>query len=181
MIRRALNPLRTDSFFLFGARGTGKSTFVEEQFLTHGSSFRIDLLDSDQEERYARDPKLLEKVLADLTQKPEWVFIDEVQKVPKLLDHVHRLIEKKKQKFILSGSSARKLKRHGVNLLAGRAFLNQLYPLTRQELGANWNLEAEKRPILKVTSRPTSRRKSGLSSLSGIWIRFGASWKSRHR
>lgn len=141
MIRRLVNPLKSDSFFLFGARGTGKSTFVEQQFLNRSSCFRIDLLDSDQEERYSRDPKLLEKILADLREKPEWVFIDEVQKVPKLLDHVHRLIEKKKQKFILSGSSARKLKRQGANLLAGRAFLNQLYPLTGRELGKNFNLD----------------------------------------
>lgn len=141
MIRRNIKPLKTDSFFIFGARGTGKSTFVEDQFLDRHSALRFDLLDSDEEERFAREPKLLEKILADLKEKPEWVFIDEVQKVPKLLDHVHRLIEKHKQKFILSGSSARKLKRAGANLLAGRAFINQLFPLTRQELGSQWDLD----------------------------------------
>lgn len=107
-------------------------------------AIHIDLLDSDQEELYARDPKLLERKLDERTAstgQPEWVFIDEVQKVPKLLDHVHRLIEKKKQKFILSGSSARKLKRGSANMLAGRAFLNRIHPLTRAEFGEHWQQE----------------------------------------
>lgn len=141
MIRRQIQPLPSNSFFLFGARGTGKSTFIDEQFLGKNSFMRIDLLDSEEEERYSRDPKLLEKVLAERKEKPEWIFIDEVQKVPKLLDHVHRLIEKNKQKFILSGSSARKLKRQGANLLAGRAFINHLFPFTMSELGKDWDLE----------------------------------------
>jgi predicted AAA+ superfamily ATPase len=139
MIRRLLQPLKTDSFFLFGARGTGKSTYVEEQFLKGAEALRIDLLDADEEERFSRDPKLIERIVAE--QEPKWVFIDEVQKVPKLLDHVHRLIEKRKQKFVLSGSSSRKLKRQGANLLAGRAFLNRLFPFTTLELGDAWDLD----------------------------------------
>lgn len=141
MIRRSLKPLKSDSFFLFGARGTGKSTFIETQFLAKCSSWRIDLLDADQEERFSKDPALLERILADMKSRPEWIFIDEIQKVPKLLDQVHRLIEKKKQKFILTGSSARKLKRQGANLLAGRAFLNYFFPFTQEELQEKWDLD----------------------------------------
>jgi len=126
---------------LFGARGTGKSTWVEQQFLSHSSALRIDLLHADEEERFSRNPALLEAILREQQVKPEWVFIDEVQKIPKLLDQVHRLIEREKQKFILSGSSARKLKRDGANLLAGRAFIYHLHPFTAQELGARWNLD----------------------------------------
>lgn len=141
MLRRLVKPLISNSFFLFGARGTGKSTWVEQQFLSHSSALRIDLLHADEEERFSRNPALLEAILREQQVKPEWVFIDEVQKIPKLLDQVHRLIEREKQKFILSGSSARKLKRDGANLLAGRAFIYHLHPFTAQELGARWNLD----------------------------------------
>lgn len=134
MVDRILKVLKTDSFFIFGARGVGKSTFINEQFLSSQSVYSIDLLDYDSEEKYSRDPQILEREIASFPNKVEWVFIDEIQKVPKLLDIVHKLIEKKKQKFILTGSSARKLKREGANLLAGRAFLNYLFPLTWTEL-----------------------------------------------
>lgn len=134
MVERLLKSLKTDSFFIFGARGVGKSTYINEQFIEKQSCFKIDLLDYDSEEKYSKDPQLLEREIDALHQKTEWVFIDEIQKVPKLLDIVHKLIEKKKQKFILTGSSARKLKREGANLLAGRAFLNFLFPLTKKEL-----------------------------------------------
>ncbi len=137
MIRRLVNPLKSDSFFIFGSRGTGKSTFIKRQFFSTLSAdeiWQIDLLDDDIFERYSRKPSLLESDFIELKKKPEWIFIDEVQKIPKLLNHVHRMIENNKQKFILSGSSARKLKTVGANLLAGRAFLNFMYPLTFLEL-----------------------------------------------
>ncbi len=140
MIRRLIKPLKSNSFFLFGARGTGKSTWVEQQFLGSSECLRIDLLNADEEERFTRNPSLLEAILNESHSKPEWVFIDEVQKAPKLLDQVHRLIERKKQKFILTGSSARKLKRDGANLLAGRAYVNHLHPLTALELQEDWDL-----------------------------------------
>lgn len=134
MVKRLIKPLKSDSFFIFGARGTGKSTFVHDQFLTGQTNLKIDLLDYDSEEKYAKDPQQLEREIEALEKKVEWVFIDEIQKVPKLLDIVHKLIEKRKQKFILTGSSSRKLKKKGANLLAGRAFVNHLFPLTCQEL-----------------------------------------------
>jgi uncharacterized protein len=143
MILRLPKPLNTDSFFLFGARGVGKSTFINEQFLKNHSPhliWTIDLLNDDTFDRFFKRPAQIEDDLNALPEKPEWIFIDEIQKIPALLDHVHRLIEKKKQKFILSGSSARKLKKIGSNLLAGRAFLNTLFPLTHIELNKKFIL-----------------------------------------
>lgn len=78
---------------------------------------------------------IYEKIQTFSKKDLDWVFIDEVQKVPKILDVVHKSIEELKTKFILTGSSSRKLKRDGANLLAGRAFLYPLYPLTVKELG----------------------------------------------
>jgi predicted AAA+ superfamily ATPase len=100
----------------------------------------IDLLESEQEDLFARRPSELLYQVNALSQNVEWVVIDEIQKVPKLLDVVHKLIETTDKKFALTGSSARKLK-HGVsNLLAGRAFINHLYPLTSWEIGSAFNL-----------------------------------------
>jgi predicted AAA+ superfamily ATPase len=122
MVKRLFNPLKSNSFFLFGARGTGKSTFIKEQFSS--SALYLDLLDPALEDRLSRNPNDLLVILGN--SSPEWIVIDEVQKVPRILDIVHSLIESRKQKFILTGSSARKLKRGGANLLAGRAFVYDL-------------------------------------------------------
>ncbi|MBI2027201.1 MAG: ATP-binding protein [Deltaproteobacteria bacterium] len=143
MFKRILSPMSTKSFFLFGARGTGKSTWLERQFEAKHPFF-IDLLDPDQEDRYSRNPKALELDVLDKIKKNvplDWVILDEVQKAPKLLDVVHRLIEKKKLKFVLTGSSARKLKRGHANLLGGRALVYSLFPLSYQELGGHFNLD----------------------------------------
>ena len=143
MIQRIVQPLRSNSFFLFGARGTGKSTFIAKQFLSAlkpDEVLLIDLLDPEEEDRYARGPESLEKHVASLSRPPRWIVIDEVQRVPRLLDLAHRLIVSRGLKFILTGSSARKLHRGASNLLAGRAFLNRLFPLTRLELGSAFDL-----------------------------------------
>lgn len=143
MIQRQLNPLRNRSFFLFGARGTGKSTWLHHQFKPV-NPFWVDLLDPDHEDRYQRNPKMLEHDILGLihiNKKPDWVIIDEVQKVPKLLDIVHRLIENEKIKFVLTGSSARKLKRGQANLLGGRALTYALFPLTFHEMAESFNLD----------------------------------------
>jgi len=145
MFRRLLKPLKSSSFFLFGARGSGKTTFVLKQFLPPLDAtqyFLIDLLDPEQEDRYARSPKLLERLLASKARPPRWVVIDEVQRVPRLLDLAHRLIESKSYRFILTGSSARKLRSGAANLLAGRAFLYRMFPLTQAELGSRFELDA---------------------------------------
>lgn len=144
MFHRLLKISQTQSFFLFGARGTGKSTFLRTQFGER--ALWIDLLRDETYSRYSRNPDLL---ITDLeTQRPETgiVIIDEVQKVPRLLDVVHFLIERSKAKkmplrFALTGSSARKLKRGSANLLAGRAFQYHLFPLTIEELANQFQLE----------------------------------------
>lgn len=140
MVRRIFKPLNSESFFLFGARGTGKSTFIEADFPS-ASFWKIDLLHEEIFDRYSRKPSLIENDWEALKTKPEWVFIDEVQRIPPLLNHIHRMIENNKQKFILTGSSARKLKVLGANLLAGRAFLNHFFPLTFLEWEDQLNLE----------------------------------------
>jgi predicted AAA+ superfamily ATPase len=139
MFRRLISPNLKRSFFLFGARGTGKSTLVEN--LNLGDPLlSINLLDPEQENLYSVAPERLLQQLESSRARYEWVVIDEVQRAPKLLDVAHFLIEKKKQKFILTGSSARKLKRGAANMLAGRAFVNHLFPLTHLELGEKFDL-----------------------------------------
>ena len=129
MVKRLVNPSKNNSFFLFGARGTGKSTFIQHQFLTNENVLKLDLLNPDLEEEFAKSPMALHERIKSSPKKWDWVFIDEVQKNPRLLDVVHKSIEELKARFILTGSSARKLKRGGANLLAGRAFLYSLFPL----------------------------------------------------
>ena len=126
-----------DSFFLLGPRGTGKSTWISEHF---SGARTYDLLDQSEYIRLERDPHQLGREL-ELLDPESWVVIDEVQKVPALLDEVHRLIEKRGLRFVLCGSSARKLKRSGVNLLAGRAELVRMNPLLSVELGDQFDTE----------------------------------------
>ena len=118
------------SIFLFGARQTGKSTILRQQF---PNAIYIDLLDSSIKERYRRNPTLLYEML---NGKPEGtlVIIDEIPEVPALLDEVHRLIVESGLVFILCGSSARKLKRKGHNTLGGRAVPVYLYPFVSAEI-----------------------------------------------
>ncbi len=140
MFLRYVKLTKLHSFFLFGLRGSGKSTLIRKQFKS-AKSLYIDLLESQTESRYAKNPDLL---ISDIKAKAkiDWVIIDEIQKLPKLLDLVHKAIEELGVKFILTGSSARKLKRGGANLLAGRAFLNYLFPLTHQELADEFDLNS---------------------------------------
>ena len=123
-------PTPTRSVFLFGPRGTGKSTWIRDRF---PDTVTYDLLDTGEALRLSKDPHALYRELAALP-RGSWVVIDEVQKVPELLDEVHRLIESRRLRFVLSGSSARKLRRGGVNLLAGRAITTSMYPMVSAEL-----------------------------------------------
>ncbi|MEK6578128.1 MAG: ATP-binding protein [Bdellovibrionota bacterium] len=136
MFNRICNPLKSNSFFLFGARGTGKSTLLQQQ-LTEQTLF-LDLLEEETFDRLLRRPQSLEELCSPT--RYQWIVIDEVQRLPKLLNVVHRMIEKKGQKFALTGSSARKLKRGSANLLAGRAFVNHLFPLTSHEMDKAFDL-----------------------------------------
>lgn len=143
MVKRLSNYPKNNSFFLFGARGTGKTTWLKELFKGENTLW-LDLLRPSDEEAYLLDPGLLEKQINQLHQEgkaPEWVVIDEIQKCPKLLDIVHLLIESKNIKFALTGSSSRRLKQKGTNLLAGRAFVRNMFPLTHIELGEYFNLQ----------------------------------------
>lgn len=119
-----------DSIFLWGARQTGKSTLLKTLF----PKIRYyDLLMGEEFERLNRRPELLRQELL-LCKENELIIIDEVQKIPQLLDEVHWLITNKNLRFILCGSSARKLKRSGANMLGGRAIRNILFPLVSSEI-----------------------------------------------
>jgi predicted AAA+ superfamily ATPase len=126
-------PVR-QSAFLWGARSTGKSTFLKQQF---PKSLYYDLLNTDVLNKLRIRPAILREELS--VQPPEVlqypIIIDEVQKIPQLLDEIHWLIENKSLSFILCGSSARKLKRGAANLLGGRAWKFTFYPLTFSEIG----------------------------------------------
>ncbi|MBN1115057.1 MAG: ATP-binding protein [Oligoflexia bacterium] len=124
------------SIFLFGPRQTGKTFLLNELFK---NSKKYNLLEADVFRRLSMNPENLRYELLHLKEQkmlPEStpVIIDEIQKIPELLDEVHNLIESEKIKFILTGSSARKLKRSGTNLLAGRAWTRYLFPLTSREI-----------------------------------------------
>lgn len=131
---------RNRSFFLFGARNTGKSTLVENQF-SKEQSFWLDLLNTKTEAKFLANPEALFDIVEALPDHVTHVVIDEIQKAPKLLDVVHRLLKNKNRYFILTGSSAKKLKKGGANLLAGRAFVYHLYPLTFLELDKSFDLD----------------------------------------
>ncbi|MEW6368518.1 MAG: AAA family ATPase [Acidobacteriota bacterium] len=122
------------SFFLFGPRSTGKSTWVQSEF---PAALYIDLLKASMYNRLAAEPERLDKLIP--VGFGDSVVIDEVQRIPELLNEVHRLIERRKAKFVLTGSSARKLRRGGVNLLGGRATTLRMFPLTAAELGSDFN------------------------------------------
>lgn len=116
--------------FLFGARQVGKSTLLKEKFK---DAVYFDLLDSDLRKRLQRKPELFKEALDKYPEKT-LVIVDEIQKVPDLLDTVHSLMVEKGLYFILSGSSARKLKKRGANTLGGRAIPETLFPLVSAEI-----------------------------------------------
>jgi predicted AAA+ superfamily ATPase len=133
----ALPPAGTESFFLWGPRQTGKTTLLRDAY---PDGFWIDLLRSEEYRRYLQNPERLREELAARSSPPDIVVIDEVQKVPSLLDEVHWLIENRGVHFALCGSSARKVKRGAANLLGGRAVRYELHGLTARELGDEFDL-----------------------------------------
>lgn len=138
MFKRYLSDrLPKKSFFLFGPRQVGKSTILS----TIPTQLTLDLLNPDQQLQYNKTPNLLADQIAALPQKKGTVLIDEVQHVPKLLNIVHASMEKYPAlQFIMSGSSARKLRHGAANLLGGRALYRSMYPLTFSELGDSFQL-----------------------------------------
>lgn len=128
--RQTFTGLGNESTFLWGARQTGKSTLLKKLY---PDAQYFDLLLSDQYERFLRNPSLLREILS-IPGLSSPVIIDEIQRIPSLLNEVHWLIENRGIRFILSGSSPRKILRSGSNLLGGRAMRYELYPLTYAEI-----------------------------------------------
>lgn len=157
------------SFFLFGARGTGKTFWLREKLSKE--SILIDLLESDNYIRLQNRPQYLEEIIP--SDYKGWVVIDEIQKIPELLNEVHRLIELKRYKFILTGSSARSLRKKGVNLLGGRALNYKLYPLTAKELGGEWDISTALKygTLPSIYSRHKSQPKKYLESYIETYLK----------
>jgi uncharacterized protein len=147
VVNRFFSP-PSGSFFLFGPRGTGKSTFLKTRF---DDVITIDLLDPERARSLSARPERLKEIVLASPEKMI-VVIDEVQKIPELLTVVHAMIENAKGlTFILTGSSARKLKRDGADLLAGRALLCEMHPFMAVELGSRFNfLEALRNGMLPL-------------------------------
>lgn len=156
------------SFFLFGPRGTGKSTLLRALWK---DALWVDLLEPDVFRSYSARPERLRE-LVEANPKARVVVIDEIQKCPDLLPMVHSLIEKRKSlQFVLTGSSARKLKRSGVDLLAGRVIKKTLHPFTARELGRRFDLERSLTiglvPLVMMAKDP----EAVLKAYAGLYVR----------
>ncbi|MBI5364914.1 MAG: ATP-binding protein [Planctomycetes bacterium] len=155
MYARLLQPPER-SFFLFGPRGTGKTAWLKTRL--GGGALVFDLLKSGTYQRLSASPERIGDLVPE--DHDDWVVVDEVQRVPELLNEVHRLIESRKLRFALTGSSARKLRRGGTNLLGGRARTLRMHPLTALELGDDFDLARALRfgtlPFACTTKDPES-------------------------
>ena len=141
MFNRSLNlpPSGTETFFLWGPRQAGKSTLLRRRY---PDARLVDLLKTDDFRRYATRPELLrQEIEAEGPAPGRQIVIDEVQRVPALLDEVHWLIENRGLRFAMCGSSARKVRRGAANLLGGRALRYELRGLTSEELGSAFDLD----------------------------------------
>lgn len=142
MFKRSINLPKDKSFFLFGPRQTGKTSLIKTIFSESSGVLSFNLLNTEEYMRLSARPQLIREEVSARPQNIHHIFIDEVQKVPALLDEIHNLLESENPpNFILTGSSARKLKRSGVNLLGGRAWNLKLHPLTHREIGSSFVLE----------------------------------------
>jgi predicted AAA+ superfamily ATPase len=167
LISRFFNP-PNQSYFLFGPRGTGKTTWLKAKY---PNALWIDLLNLDVLRFYLAAPERLREVVQALPDHSV-IIIDEVQKIPDILSEVHWLIEQKRGlQFILTGSSARKLKRAGVDLLAGRALLKHMSPFFAAELGARFDLkralEIGMVPLIALSESP----EEVLQTYAGIYLK----------
>lgn len=162
LVRRIFHP-PAGSFFLFGPRGTGKSTWLRQVL---PQALYVDLLAPESLRTFLAAPETLRQ-LVEGNPKAKTVVVDEVQKAPQLLDVVHALMEERRDRnlqFVLTGSSARKLKRAGVDLLAGRAVLKTLHPFMAVELGTKFSLDRALRqgmlPLVWASADPEETLKS---------------------
>lgn len=155
------------SYFLFGPRGTGKSTFLKRNYQ---DAFWVDLLDAELFRLYSAHPERLRQILDEQSKKI--VVIDEVQKVPELLDIIHILIEEKAgYQFILTGSSARKLRKQGVNLLGGRALVRHMPPFFAAELGSHFELKRNLRQGMLPIVLDSPVPEEVLRAYAGIYLK----------
>ena len=164
---RRLTAALKGSFFLFGVRGVGKSTWTREAF---PGAHVVDLLDESRYQTLLANPGLLALELRDVPRH-RVVVLDKVQRVPALLNEVHRAIEGERRRFVLLGSSARRLKTANTNLLAGRAAVRTMYPLVPIELGRDFDLGR----VLRFGSIPlvwqASDPKATLDAYTQLYIR----------
>ncbi len=167
MVYSRITRLPGRSFFLFGVRGVGKSSWAR---VTLPDATRFDLLDEALFHDLLADPSLFRELVSAVASG-DWVVVDEVQRIPALLNEVHRQIEERGLRFALLGSSARKLKTAGTNLLAGRAVRKAMYPLVPRELGGDFNLDE----VLMYGSLPVvwtaDSRRQVLESYTQLYLR----------
>jgi predicted AAA+ superfamily ATPase len=155
-------------YFLFGPRGTGKSTWLRQAY---GDALWLDLLSPDVERRLAARPERLRELVAGAGEVP-FVIVDEVQRVPELLTVVHQLIEERAgPRFVLTGSSARKLKRTGVDLLAGRAVVRRLHPFMAAELGERFDLDRALSQGLLPVVWDSAQPEDTLAAYVGLYVK----------
>ena len=155
------------SFFLLGPRGSGKSTWLGATF---PDAHLIDLLAEDTYQRMLASPGLFADELRALPSGGR-VIVDEVQRLPNLLNEVHRFIERKSLRFVLCGSSARKLKRADVNLLAGRALHRSMHPFVPEELGAHFDLDESLRCGLLPIVWDSTAKEETLSAYAQLYLK----------
>lgn len=154
------------SFFLFGPRGTGKSTWLADVF---PEAIQINLLLNEDFREYSSKPERIREKLEGMGDRV--VVIDEVQRVPELLSEVHSLIEQKRGfRFVLTGSSSRKLKRTGVDMLGGRAVLCRMHPFMASELGPAFNLDRALRLGLLPLVWSSPEPEKTLKGYAGLYL-----------
>jgi predicted AAA+ superfamily ATPase len=166
MLKRILK-VPEQSFFLLGPRGAGKSTWLRSMFT---DAHVIDLLSEETYQRLLSNPGHFADELRSISTG-RWVIVDEVQRLPNLLNEVHRFMEEKRLNFVLCGSSARKLKRAGVNLLAGRALRRSMHPFVPEELGEHFDLEE----VMRYGSLPivwdSTAKQETLSAYAQLYLK----------
>ena len=173
MIPRICDLPSNRSFFLFGPRQTGKSTLVNAAFPSE--VWKIDLLMTDQFLKYSKHPHLLRIEALEKIEKQgiRRIFVDEIQRIPELLNEVHFLIENTGCRFLMTGSSARKLRKGGINLLAGRAVQRRLFPFVYKEIADTFSLDEVLRfgTLPAVYGRSREEKFDILNSYSETYLR----------